>query len=549
MHTEDSTPEILHFSVPAQAAGTRLDAYVATLLAPDGVSRGKVQDLMRDGCVLVDGEAWLKSKRKLAGGETLEIRLELPGTDLVPEAGELCVLYEDGLVAVIDKPAGLTVHPAPGLDSGTLAHRIVHRWPQARDMEGSRPGIVHRIDKDTSGLLLVALDEGMRLALSEDFALRRVDKEYLAMVHGVPVPPVGEWGFIEDPIGRHPRQKTKMAVTAKGGREAKSAWKLLWTAPGGRVSLVRVKIFTGRTHQIRVHMAHIGHPLVGDVVYGSREHADMLRDMGLDRTLVPRQMLHAWRLGFTHPQSGQVHEFFCEPPEDFRALAVALAHTVHRVGIVGMPGCGKTALAEFLAEAGVPLFSADQCVAELYAQDADGWLMLRRRFGSELAPENGPVDKAALFAAMRSSENTRREILSVVHPLVRHRMEQFWQAHVHAPLAAAEVPLLLEGGWKDEGLVDTVLGVNCPEAVRREHLLTQRNWDRETVATLESWQWPERDKLARCDLVADNTGSLDDLRIEARRVLDLLAARAADQTSRAKAALTALWAAPEADAP
>lgn len=523
-------------------AGTRLDAFVAARLAEDGVSRGKVQELIRDGKVRVDGEAGAKAKRKLAAGERVEAVLEFPGTGLAPEAGELDVVYEDARLAVVDKPAGLTVHPAPGVDTGTLVHRMLHRWPSVRAMEGDRPGVVHRIDKDTSGLLLVALDEPTRLALATDFAERRVDKRYLALVHGVPVSATGGEGVINAPIGRHPRQKTKMAVTAKGGREAKSTWKRLWSDPGGRASLVRVAIHTGRTHQIRVHMAHIGHPLLGDAVYGARENAEFQRDSGIAPELAVRQMLHAWRLGFTHPHDGREMVFHSQPHEDFRTLALALARRVHRVGIVGMPGCGKSALAGFLAEAGVPVFSADDCVAELYEHGADGWSLIRQRFGDELAPADGPVDKAALFAAMRGSAAMRREVLDIVHPLVRHRMEEFWIAHGHRPLAAAEVPLLLEGGWDELGLVDSVVGVHCPEDVRRKRLRELRGWDEAMAASLESWQWPEKDKLARCDAVAANTGGLEHLHAEARRVMDLLDARRIADLHAVEAELAALWA-------
>ncbi len=530
------------FQVPDAAAGTRLDAFLAAELAGEGVSRSVVQDLVRGGEVAVDGAPWTKPGRKLEGGQSVAVRLDLPGTELVPEALPLDVVHEDARLAVIDKPAGLTVHPAPGVDTGTLVHRVLHRWPAARAMDGERPGIVHRIDKDTSGLMVVALDEAARLALAEDFALRRVRKEYLALVHGRPVPGVGAWGEIDAPIGRHPRQKTKMAVLDKGGRDARSSWTRLWTSADGRASLLRVRIHTGRTHQIRVHMAHIGHPLLGDAVYGSREHAELLRDLRLDPAQVPRQMLHAWRLALTHPETGRRLEFFREPPRDFTDLARLLARRVYRVGLVGMPGCGKSALAGFLARDGVPVFSADRCVAELYEPGADGWTMLRRRFGPDMAPDGRPVAKAALFAAMRGSDAVRREVLDVVHPLVRHRLEEFWLEHAREELALAEVPLLLEGGWPAQGLTDAVLGVHCPEAARRDRLASLRGWDEATAAALESWQWPEADKLARCDLVAENAGDLDALRDEARRVLAALRGRAGAAGAESDAALAALWA-------
>lgn len=526
-------------TVPAEAAGSRLDAWLAGVLADEGLSRGKVQSLIKDGKVLLDG-ATVKPKLKLAGGESLDLTLELPGSGIVPEEGELPVLFEDGRLAVIDKPAGLTVHPAPGRPDGTLVHRLARRFPKILEMEGERPGIVHRIDKDTSGLILVALDEATRLALSADFAERRVDKRYLALVFGVPEGLTGPRGTIDAPIGRHPRSKTKMAVVEKGGRDALSDWELLWSAPDGSASLVAVTIHTGRTHQIRVHMAHIGHPLLGDAVYGSRLNAEWGRESGLDPKMAARQMLHAWNLGFTHPHTGERKAFVSPPHDDFRTLALALGRGVQRVGVVGMPGSGKTALAGMLAAAGAPLFSADACVAELYEHGADGWTMLRRRFGEEFAPEDGPVDKAALFAAMRGSEVRRREILDVIHPLVRHRMREFWREHGRADLAVAEVPLLQEGGWVEAGLVDVVVGVSCPEDARRARLAA-RGWDEATMAALESWQWPEADKLATCDIVVDNGGDLADLERAAQGLGERLRGLRRERDAALAARLAGLW--------
>lgn len=534
-------PQRCQWTVPAAARGERLDAFVAGLLAGEGVSRGAVQELIRQGHVTLDGRAPAKAGLRLAGGEALAVRLELPGTALTPEAGELRVVHEDARLAVIDKPAGLTVHPAPGLETGTLVHRVLHRWPHAALMDGPRPGIVHRIDKDTSGLLLVALDEAARLALAGDFAARRVRKEYLALVHGVPEARPGPWGEIDAPLGRDPRHKTKMAVAPSGGREARTSWRVLWAAPGGAASLVLVRIHTGRTHQIRVHMAHIGHPLLGDAVYGSRQHAEFAAATGLDPALAGRQMLHAWRLGFTHPGTGAAMTLWAPPPEDFQVLARALGAAVLRVGLVGMPGCGKSALAGLLAASGVPVFCADRCVAGLYAPGADGWVLVRRRFGAALAPDGRPVDKAALLALMRSGEAVRREVQDMIHPLVRHRLEEFWRAHAREAVAVAEVPLLLEGGWPAQGLTDLVLGVRCPEAARRARLRELRGWDDATQAALEAWQWPEADKLGRCDLVADNVGDLAALGAEAVRVLEQLHGLAAARRERMAGALAALW--------
>ncbi|WP_461210713.1 dephospho-CoA kinase [Desulfocurvus sp. DL9XJH121] len=546
MHDDYETGGVLRLDAPPGAAGARLDAFLAGELAGRGVSRARVQELIREGKALVDGGAQAKPGFRLAGGEALELALDIPAPGLTPRAGVLDLVHEDEALVVVDKPAGLVVHPGPGIGDDTLVHRLAHRFPGILDMGGERPGVVHRIDKDTSGLLLVALTEAARLRLSEDFAERRIEKEYLALVHGVPAGPLGGQGSVDAPIGRDPRVKTRMAVTDKGGRAALTDWRVLWIAPDASASLVRVRIHTGRTHQIRVHMAHIGHPLLGDAVYGAREQAEWRRGSGLDPALASRQMLHAWRLAFVHPLTGERLEFCSEPPEDFRTLALELLRSVQRVGLVGMPGSGKSALAGMLADAGAPVFSADACVAGLYDAGADGWVLMRRRFGPEFAPDGRPVDKARLFAAMCESDALRREVQDLVHPLVRHRVAEFWREHRHAVFAVAEVQLLLEGGWPEDGLTDLVVGVRVPEAARRERL-AGRGWAPEVGAAMESWQWSEADKMARCDLVVDNDGDLDALRRKASDLVRELAARRETRQARTRAHLESLWAAPEGD--
>lgn len=382
-------------------------------------------------------------------------------------------------------------------------------------MDGQRPGIVHRLDKDTSGLIAVARTEAARLALASDFAERRVRKVYLAIVHGVPE---RKEGVIEAPIGRHPTQKTRMAVVEKGGREARSDYRVLWTGPRGLASLVAVRIHTGRTHQIRVHMSHIGHPLLGDAVYGPQEQAVWQRRPDRLAALAPRQMLHAFFLSLQHPESGEQVTLWQQPPTDFQTLLAGLKRECLRVGIVGMPGSGKSATVRFLREAGLPAFSADECVAEMYGPDGDGSSMIRQRFGGEYSNEDGSVNKPILFKAMCDSEGLRREVMDIIHPIVRHACEAFFKEHRDAPVVYAEIPLLLEGGWHESGEVDCVVGVRCPEDKRTGELRKLRGLDEETLAIFDSWQWPEEKKLAACDLLIDNCGGLPELKSEVLRM-------------------------------
>jgi 23S rRNA pseudouridine1911/1915/1917 synthase len=525
--------------------GLRLDKFWARELAGEGVSRGRVREWIEAGLAVVDGETVLKGKHVLTGRERLRIGDGgSPAADGAAEAvpGELDVVYEDAQVAVIHKRAGLTTHPAPGEPGPTLVNHLLHRWPDmAADVSGmaaQRPGIVHRLDKDTSGLMVVARTEAARLRLAADFASRRVRKAYLAIVHGRPAQQAGS---IDAPVGRHPSQKTRMAVVPRGGRAALSDYRVLWTGPRGLASLVAVRIHTGRTHQIRVHMAHIGHPLLGDAVYGARENAEWSRRADRLAGLAPRQMLHAFHLAFRHPETDEPVMLWRRPPEDFCALLAGLRRECVRVGIVGMPGGGKSSLLGFLRRAGHPCFSADDAVAELYRPGGDGAAMIGQRFGGAYLRRDGGVDKAALFLAMKESGSVRREVMDLIHPMVRHRCETFFRAHRDAMVAYAEVPLLLEGGWHGDGMVDMVAGVRCPEGRRTGELRRLRGIDEETLAVFDSWQWPEADKLAACDVIVDNDGGLDRLEAEAARLHGLALARFDERGREAVAWLDSLW--------
>lgn len=511
-------------------AGVRLDVFWCARLADRDVPRARVQAAIEAGLASVNGAVCTKAGMKLRGGERLAIEIPRKSGQAPAESGSLGLLYQDERLLVLDKPAGLTVHPAPGLAEGTLVNRLLHHFPALRDLGGERPGIVHRLDKDTSGLLLVALTEPVRLALAADFAARRVKKTYLALVHGRPE---GTGGDIRLPLGRDPRHRHKMAVAHKGGREARSRWTLAWSAPDGAASLLEVEIFTGRTHQIRVHLAAMGHPIVGDTVYGATPHALWTRRGGPEARLAGRQMLHAWKLSFAHPADGRTLSFRCPPPPDFWRLVLLLGRRTQRVGLVGMPGCGKSALLRAFAEAGYPVFSADAAVAALYAPGGGGAHMLAGRFGEKALSPDGSVDKQWLLAAILSSERMRREVMDLVHPLVRGEMDAFFAANRQAKAVFAEVPLLLESGWPVAEAVDLVVGVRCSSQARRERLAEGRGWDGELIDRMDGWQWPEEKKLARCRIVVDNDAGPDALAAKARGVLaQLLALRRQEALAR-----------------
>jgi len=299
--------------VEGSEAGVRLDAWIARKL-PE-LSRARVQALIAADAVRLDGRPARPSAR-LRGGEEVTVALPDPvAATPAPEDVPLSIVYEDARLLVLDKPAGMTVHPGAGRLSGTLVNALLHH---VRDLSGVggvlRPGIVHRLDRGTSGLMVVAKDDETHRALSAQFASREVEKEYLAIVHGVPR---ARQGTIEVAIGRDPVHRKKMSVRAPRGRAARSAYTVVEALDGA--ALLRVRIHTGRTHQIRVHLASLGHPVAGDATYGgtrtpsSRSPAARAALDGL-----ARPALHAARLAFTHPASGDRLQFESPLPADLR---------------------------------------------------------------------------------------------------------------------------------------------------------------------------------------------------------------------------------------
>ncbi|HXF50630.1 MAG TPA: RluA family pseudouridine synthase [Dehalococcoidia bacterium] len=290
----------------------RLDRFVSR--AVPELSRARVQRLIDEGLVTVEGRA-AKPSRRLNPGERVRVVVPPPEpVALEPEALPLCILYEDADLLVVDKPAGMPVHPGPGHLSGTLVNAVLAHCPDLSGIGGAlRPGIVHRLDKDTSGLIIVAKNDRTHQALQRQLKERAVEKRYVALVRGDLRP---DEGVIDAPIARDPRYRKRMAVVP-GGREAITRWRVLqrFVGPGSgepRYTLVEARPVTGRTHQIRVHFASLRHPLVGDALYGRRS------------ALVERQFLHAAGLAFVHPSTGRRMEFESPLPDDLRMALRAL---------------------------------------------------------------------------------------------------------------------------------------------------------------------------------------------------------------------------------
>ncbi len=293
-------------TVAADEAGLRLDAFLAGRL--EWASRTRAQRAITAGEVVVNGSSCLDKDRRLRPGDRVSVTLPPPSLPvLTPEAVPLDILYEDGYLLVVNKPQGMVVHPAPGHSAGTLVHALLNHCHELSGIGGlHRPGIVHRLDKDTSGLLMVAKDDVTHRDLSRQLATRRLRREYLALVHGH-VPPPG--GLVSAPIARNPVHRKRMAVVP-GGKDALTRYRTL--AHLGGFTLLRVFLVTGRTHQVRVHMAYLGHPVAGDPVYGLRRSED------LPEELTGGQVLHARRIAFTHPATGQTLSFTAPLPPNMR---------------------------------------------------------------------------------------------------------------------------------------------------------------------------------------------------------------------------------------
>ena len=274
-----------------------------------------MQRWIRDGLVRVNGGA-VRPSLALGLGDAIDCRPPAPTEERVlPEPGDLDLLYEDDELVVLLKPAGLTVHPGAGRSSGTLAHRLLARYPEMAGVGGpGRPGIVHRLDRDTSGVLVAARTAKAYARLARAFAERAVEKTYLGIVYGAPQPPQGR---IEAPIGRHPLRRQEMAVRPTG-RPAATSFRTVAAAAG--IALLSLGLETGRTHQIRVHLKSIGHPLAGDPVYGEARWKALPRPVQPQLRDFPRPALHAWRLAFRHPATGEGMAFEAPPPADLREL-------------------------------------------------------------------------------------------------------------------------------------------------------------------------------------------------------------------------------------
>jgi 23S rRNA pseudouridine1911/1915/1917 synthase len=302
--------EELIYYVSPEEAGRRLDAFCADA-CPD-LSREHIKKIIGEGGIAVDGAVY-KPSYKVTAGEEIHIRVPDPvPCEAQPEDIPLNIVYEDGDVLVVDKPKGMVVHPAPGNYTGTLVNALLYHTTDLSGIGGvARPGIIHRIDKDTSGLLMVAKNDLAHLSLSAQLKDHSITRQYRALVRGIVKE---DRGTVDMPIGRHPKDRVRMAVVAEGGRAAVTHFEVVERFDKG-YTLMTFRLETGRTHQIRVHMLAIGHPIAGDTLYKG-DRGNPFKTQG--------QCLHAEKLGFIHPRTGEYMEFTSPLPEYFERIIKGL---------------------------------------------------------------------------------------------------------------------------------------------------------------------------------------------------------------------------------
>ncbi len=480
----------------------RLDAFLAEQA---DISRAQAAKAIECGLCLVNGE---KSKKdyKLRKNDEVTYTAQEVSNELVAEEGVLDILYQDDDYVIINKPPNLTVHPASSQLEGTLVHILLSHFPSLKEMEGDRPGIVHRIDKDTSGILVIALHDKARREMAELFEFREVHKEYLALVHNIPP----KEGVIEHNIGRHESNKTKMAVK-KNGRNAYTEYKALTIDYERNYALLAVKIHTGRTHQIRVHLSHEGYPLFGDKVYFAKINKEIPQAF---KGIAKRQMLHAWKIAFIQPLTGEEINITCPVPDDMKEVIEKLQRKTEKYIITGNLVSGKSTVLNTFKELGYPTFSADEYVKELYSKNGAGTFLLRRVFGEALIPQDEAVNKNVLFELLQNPES-KEKVEKIIHPLVEQEMLNFFKMCEEKGLekAFAEIPVFFESknlSFNAKNQYKVICVTLSPQAYASR--LKSRNIDSERAEILSSWQLPQSEKEKLADIVIDNSGSLEELK-------------------------------------
>ncbi|MFW6415739.1 MAG: RluA family pseudouridine synthase, partial [Thermodesulfobacteriota bacterium] len=480
-------------------SGLRLDKFLALQLDAPDLSRAVISKWIKQGRAKVNGQVCLKPKKQLNPGDEVEITPEEISGRHESVPGSLDIKYQDKEMLVLNKPASISVHPAPSESDTTLVNFLLYRFPELEDLDPERPGIVHRLDKDTSGLMLVGRTSRAVEKLSRDIANRKLHKEYLAIVHGVPE---AENGKITLPIGRDPGSRSRMKVLPEQGREAYTYYSVLHVFPDNRFSLLQVRIITGRTHQIRVHLSHLGFPVLGDSLYGSHEFTLLKNDQPLLAGLTPRQMLHSWKIGFNHPYSGNWMDFVQPIPRDFKRVLLQLQKTGLKVGILGSQNNGKSLLLHNLEQRGIEVFKDGDAFCEYFDTGADGWEMFKRTLGEKFFTSSGNyLDKQKIISSMQASQSFREEVLAILKPLLDYWLQQITQMFWKKNVFAADIPAFCDAVTDLHQYFDLLVYVYEPNIVEKQSRECSNPKSHDTVGAFED-MLPTTQKLANtADLV------------------------------------------------
>ena len=514
--------ETIEIKVTSEMAGKRLDVVLSEQC--NDLTRSYINKLCKEERAALNGKT-SKGNKKCKEGDVITLQVPEPTElEILPEEMNLDIVYEDQDVILINKPKGMVVHPAAGHYSGTLVNGLMaHCKDDLSGINGVlRPGIVHRIDKDTTGILIVCKNDMAHQSIAKQLYDHSITRKYHAIVYGNIKE---EEGTVNAPIGRSLKDRKKMGIVMDG-KHAVTHYKVLKRLKKG-FTYIECQLETGRTHQIRVHMAHIGHPLWGDKLYGrgGQVLTPPVPGVLLKHDPAPRQMLHAWHLSFIHPFTGEKMAFTCPPPEDFVQTALTLERHMRRVVVTGVAGSGKSLFMRMLAEEGVPTWSADAAVIRLYEPGREAWQALRLRYGERFIPDDrSPVDRKALAAALLPSAESGvdvHELENLLHPLVLDDLERFWSGQEEAGrgYAVAEVPLWFESGWSRKLCGERrpyIVGISCEQGERCRRLLDVRGWSDTLMARMDGLQWTQERKLAGCDKVIANSGTEGALRDKAR---------------------------------
>jgi len=506
--------------VTPENQGLRLDKFLVSQLADSDLSRARINKWIKQGRVWINGKLCQKSNQKVHSGDEVVVTVDDVSGTYEPVPGELDIKYLDSDLIVLNKPPGLNVHPAPSEINTTLVHHLLYHFPELYKQDPDRPGIVHRLDKDTSGLMLVGRTSRAVEELSSEIYNRKLYKKYLALVHGVPCKDSGE---IEAPIGRDPVSKTRMKVLPKQGRQALSKYSLICVLGGGEFSLLQVGIVTGRTHQIRVHLSHMGLPILGDSLYGNREFKMLQKRCPRFSSLISRQMLHSWKIGLYHPVTGKWLDFVQQIPRDFLRVLLQLENTCLKVGVTGSNGVARSRILQHLEGGKIAVHSDSFALCREFELGADGWEMFWRTFGEKyFTPAENKLDKRKLFSEIRVSPQFRKEVLDLVKPMAEHIMEKILQYSPNTGIFAVEIPELCSVLLDSRKYLDLLVFVYGENLVAKD-IRYCCNDNKSGINSLPQELRPDKRQLANeADLVVFDTGEDYVLQTRARALKDIL---------------------------